>query len=809
MKTILLILGIIGLNMSFLAQNGAVYGKVIDPTENAPLEYSTIALKSTLDSTLVTGTITNSEGEFLMQKIPYGSYFLVIDFIGYESFTIEKIEINKDANSFDAGTVGLKTAGSLNELEVKVDKSLMENRIDKKVFNASESEVSAGGTGLDLMRTVPLITVDENDNIQLRGDANVTIFVDGRPSAIPVSQLLKQLPASSIDKIELITNPSAKYDPEGTSGIINIILKKEKMKGFNGTLTTSAGYGVFYKTNNSLTMNYRNSHFNISSSLGLSDQMMWFGGSLDRDVMINDSTWDRLRQTDYGERRNTGLSGNLGVDVFINDHNTIYGKYTIHHNQNDGERIVKYTNVDDLENDLTYSERNGVIDVPADDQVINFGWQRNFKKDGHHLDLDVNLNTYTSLADERLKQDYYDLGNIYYTKYQNTLSDDLYKTYLSKLDYVLPINDSTELEAGFHFTHRQAQVDFYSASGISSESLVPDTSIINNFNYLQDVYAPYITFSKQMKKLGFKVGLRAEQTNTNSYLITTNEKFNHDYFMLFPSFHLNYKFNETTELQLSYGKRINRPEHMQLNPFTNYSDPLVLETGNPFLLPEVIHVNELSFNKYWDKVNISASGYYRAINNLIRRNLDYDGVMSYITFQNLGSSHLTGGDLLITYSPFKGARIMSSTNIWNTSTKDPQFSNGNTINLRGLYSSLIISNKFGKDWSTQIWASVSPRQKVLQGYIIPNYGGGFSITKTILNQKGRLTLSVYDILKSRRFAFEANPQPDYTFYSYRRWESRSVYLSFTYSFGKMIQGKQKRTTKENGSSDDVSIPDMQ
>lgn len=791
-----------------LAQNGAIYGVVKD-MEDTPLEYATVALRLSNDSSLVTGTITNTSGEFLLEKIPFNDYYLVVDFIGFKSTIITGVSLSKENNSFNTSTVKLSTSEELSTLEVKSEKALMENHIDKKVFNAAQSEVSKGGTGIDLMRTVPLITVDENDNILLRGDANVTIFVDGRPSAISPSDLLKQIPASSIDKVELITNPSAKYDPEGTSGIINIILKKEKMVGFNGSLSSSFGYSKFYKTNNSLSLNYRNKKVNITSTLGMSDRKIWFGGTLDRDVMMNDSTWDRLRQSDYGERKNTGLNGTVGIDYFVNDQNTLYASYSINHGQNDGQRLVDYTNVDDYENAVGFSQRLGIIDMPSINQTLNLGWQKTFKKPDHTLDLDVNLSQYGSIADERLSHDFYLGDNIFATNYQNTLSKNGFDTYLAKLDYVLPINDSSSVEAGFHFTHRQSAIDFYSESGTDLQNMTEDLSISNDFTYVQDVYAPYLTASKRFGKLSVKAGVRGENTKTSAYLVNSDDRFTNNYLMFFPSAFLGYKFSETTEIQLSYGKRINRPDQHQLNPFTNYSDPLVLETGNPFLQPEVIHVNELNLVKYWDKFNINASAYYRSINNLIRRNLSYEGEQSLVSYANLGKSSLYGGDLILTYTPIKGIRIMSTTNLWNTVTDDAEFTSGGKINLTGLNTSLMISGRFGKGWSTQLWGSYSPRQKVLQGYIIPNYGGGFAVSKSVLKNKGRFTLSFIDILKTRRFGFEGNTLPDYTFNSNRSWESRSVYLSFNYSFGKMVQGKSKRATKDNNSSDDLSIPDMQ
>jgi outer membrane receptor protein involved in Fe transport len=807
MKALFIIIGLF-FGTSVIAQTGTVSGKVTDGKDQTVLEYATVALKKATDSSLVTGSITNSEGAFILNGVPFGEYLLEVDFIGYQS-QFFPVSLSAEQPIHEEASIQLNAGDELTTLEVKGEKSLMENHIDKKVFNASESEVSKGGTGIDLMRTVPLITVDENDNISLRGDANVTIFIDGRPSAIPASDLLRQIPASSIDKIELITNPSAKYDPEGTSGIINVILKKEKMVGFNGTFSTSFGYSRFHKTNNSLNLNYRNKKWNITSSIGLSDRKIWYGGSLERDVLLGDTLWDRLRQDDAGERANTGLSGSLGVDYFVNESNTFYINYSINHGQNDGTRNVDYTNINDNNETIAYSERLGIIDVPSDNHTLNLGWQKSFKNPSHTLDLDVNLSSYSSFADERLSQDFYENDLVYLTTLQNTLSDNRFDTYLGKLDYVLPITDSTLFEAGFHFTHRMGQIDFQSTSGLTQELMTTDTAINNNFKYTQDVYAPYFTLSHQFGKLSAKAGLRAEQTNTLSHLITTDEQFVNDYFMLFPSAFLGYKFNETTEIQLSYGKRINRPGQHELNPFSNYSDPLVLETGNPFLQPEVIHVNELSFSKYWDKVNVNVSAYYRLIDNLIRRNLDYEGSLSVVNYANLGSSTLAGSDLILTYTPFKGTRIMSTTNVWNTATDDPEFSDGETINLTGVTSSLLVSSQLKKGWSFQLWSSITPRMSVLQGSIIPNYGAGLAVGKRILKNKGRLTLSFIDVFKTRRFGFESTPLPDYTLNSYRNWESRSVYLSFSYSFGKVVQGKNKRATKDNDSSDELSIPDMQ
>lgn len=792
------------------AQVGSVVGKVIDEPTGHPLEYTTATLKSKVDSSLVTGCVADSNGSISLNSVPYGEYFLSLNFMGYKPMVIDSVELSNESPMVNLSAIYLKSDNSLEQVEIVTDKAVFENRIDKKVFNASESDVGKGGNGLDLMRNVPLVTVDQNDNILLRGDANVTIFIDGRPSAIPVSDLLKQIPGTSIDRIELITNPSAKYDPEGMSGIINVILKKEKMQGMNGSLSVSGGYSKFYKSNNSLTLNYRKDKLNISSRIGYSKRKIWFGGSLQRNVLLGDTLWDILEQEDYGERINGGLSGRIGVDYFLNDKNTLYLSASTNRGSNDGSRLVEYNNVDGDENLLSYSAREGNINAPNTSYDFNGGWQKTFNKPDHTLDIDLSVSTFDMLADERLRQDFYGGNNDFYlTQFQNTLAASKFNTYLGKVDYTLPITDSIQLESGFHYTHRYSDNDFFSESGLVDSELTEDTLISNNFTYLQATYAPYITLSKQFKKLGVKAGLRAEQTETSAEMVTTSESFSNDYFMLFPSVHLNYKLKNNSELQLSYSKRINRPQRGQLNPFTNYSDPLVLERGNPFLLPEVIHVNELSYLKYWKKLTLNASAYYRLITNLIRRNLSYEGTQSLVTYANLGKSSLAGGDLILTYKPLPGVRIMSTTNVWNTATEDTAFANGSKLNLTGVNSSLMASAQLKKGWSMQLWSSFSPRQKVLQGEIIANYGGGFAIAKSMLKNKGRLTVSFVDVFKTRRFGFEGTETDEYAFNSYRNWESRSVYVNFNYSFGKIVPSKSKRAGKNMDSSDDKEIPDMQ
>ena len=799
---------------SGLAQNGSISGNVVDATDGAGIEFATITLFSANDSSLVNGVVSDVEGRFKLEKLGFGNYYLRVRFIGYREQTIGEIALSPESSPLNLDQIQLKVSTQLDAVDVTANKSVFETKIDKKVFNADQSLVSKGGTGLDLLRQVPSITIDQNDNILLRGDGNVTILIDGRPSAMPVNELMKQLPASAIEKVEIITNPSAKYDPEGMSGIINIVLKKNKLEGFNGTLNASVGYGVFPKYRGSLALNYRKDKVNITGNYNYNYSKVWFGGDMRRDVLI-DSVWDILTTDDYGERISQSHYGSLGIDYFINDFNTFYASASYNESLTLGTRSVNYRNLDESLTIVDFSNRSGNISAPNTNMVLNTGWQKTFSKPDHTLDLDINYANSTLSTDERLRHSYFnlpdtvDLASSYLNLYQNTAENNDNSNLLSKLDYVLPISDSLTLEAGFHYTRRGADNSFYSESAVEDEGFLADVQLNNSFEYLQNVFATYATLGRQFKKIGIKVGVRAESTETGSALVNTGENFSNDYFKLFPSAHFSYKTNKNSEFQLSYSKRINRPEMFQLNPFTNYSDPFTLQTGNPFLKPEIIHVNEFSYLKFWKKFNLNAAVYYRLITDLIRRTLVYDGPYSAVTYTNLGQSSLSGGDLNLTFTPNRELRIMSSTSFWNTRTDDVDITGGTPQNFFGMNTVLQAFYQMKGGWSTQLWASYSPDMEVLQGIIAPNYGGGFAVQKSILKQRGTINLSVVDILKSRRFSFDSYDLENYSFGNTRRWESRSVYLTFTYGFGKMTQGKTKRQSRSTGISDDNDVPELQ
>lgn len=802
----LLIISLFTLIASTAMSQTMVAGQIKDGSSGEPLEYATVSVLKT-DSSLITGSVTDTNGVYRLTDIPAGQYILKMDFIGYNAKYVN-VEIGKGEPFKKMEPVILEVAeGVMDEVQITDNKMEMITRIDKKIFNVDKQIVATGGTGLDLLRTIPSIDVDAEDNISLRGDQSVRIMFDSRPSAMPAAQLLKQMPSSMIEKVEVITNPSAKYDPEGMSGIINIILKKDKKnKGFNGMVGGSFGYGKFPKANGNINLNYTTGKVKLYAAYNYSYMKFWFGGYNDR--YFSDY---QLRSEDEGYMAGHNHFGRLGADYFINDNHTIYVSGRLSARNGQQNQDYYYTSSVNAISDNFYRGTEGNLDNY--DLEVNGGWQAKFNKPDHTLDLDMTYSYSPSTNDRDINQyDYYNDAIQEFQKGQHTVDNNMRRQFYSRLDYVYPITDSMDLEAGFHTTISNRDDDFYSESRIDqNQGFMANDSLNNQFIYNQQVYALYTTFGHQVGKFGYKLGLRAEQTFTNSRLINTNEDFTNNYFALFPSAHFSYKPNQKNEIQLSYSRRINRPNTHFLNPFPDYSDPYTLQKGNPFLLPEFIHVSELAYILYTDKWTVNTTAYYRFLNNMTRRVLIQTDTVSVVSFENIATGHLTGAELIVNYSPWKWWRISLNGNLYYTIMGKQQFANEENYNFNTLGWMASLNNTFNFKWgmSVQLNTRYSAGQNVLQGYMYPRWNMDLAIQQKILKNRGTISLRFSDMFYTQQFTFASVDIANYSFETKRRWESRQIWVSFNYFFGKMMRGKQKRRLKDKDSGDDLDIPDMQ
>lgn len=792
------------------AGKGLIIGSVIDDKTKLPIEFATIAIFKSIDSTLVTGIVTDPKGQFKITEVPFGDFYAKVDFIGYSSKTITNISISKEKLKHAIPVVSLGYSSiAMKEFEMVAEKELVEVKIDKTVYNVSKDITSQGSDALDVLRNMPSVDVDVEDNISLRGDNSVRILIDGRPSNISPAELLKNLPASAIEKVEVITNPSAKNDPSGMSGIINIVLKKEKAQGFNGTASGSLGYSKTEKYNGSLSLNFRKNKWNIYGSAGFRGGSRERGGVTNREFLLIDSAYFQdLISSRIRESLSFSYSG--GVDYFLNKKNTLYASVNISNRGGDNNSNNSYDFLDNTRTIVNSSNRFSGGNSISTNTSYNAGWQKEFKKEGHTLDLDASYSTHNSDQSSNISERFFYPNDVEFgtPAKQNTIEEGKGKTLRTKLDYTLPINDSLELEMGLHFTSGALSSGFFSETLIdSSDIFLPDVNLNNDFDYNQQVTAFYTTLGKQFNKLGIKLGGRLENTMVNSELKTTKEVFKQDYISFFPSVHLSYQLVKSNKIQLSYSRRINRPSQWEVNPFASYSDPFNLRMGNPQLKPEYINVFEVAYLKQFKKLTLSSSVYYRQIMDKKTRSLSTDSTGILVSsYNNFGESTVVGTEVIARYRPTKKWRLSGTFNYFNTTFKDLNLAGDINSNTDGWSLQFSSSQSFKKGWAFQLNGRYSPKQKTLQGTKFPRYGLTVAVAKSILKRKGNISLKVRDVFKTQNYHFISTDLGNYSYESFSTWESQSVYLTFRYSFGTSKNGNQKRRSKNNNAGDNFSIP---
>lgn len=786
---------------------GSLSGLIIDSKSTKPVEFATVSLHKMKDSSLVTGTITDVTGNFKIQNIPFGFYFLRASFIGYEKTEIRNIKITPEKTSVNIPTINLKLSeGNLTEVVIEAEKAIVENHIDKKVYNTDKDLDSKGGTAVDVLRNIPSVDIEENDNVTLRGDGSVQVLIDGRPSSIPIAVLLKQINASDIEKVEIVTNPGAKYDPEGMSGIINIVLKKTKQKGFNGTVNVGYGQGILYNYNGGVALNWRREKFNISLNTSHNNNPHWNEGKNNRTTTFPDSTYQLITLSNgKWVRQNTNLK--TGIDYFINDKNTVYLNGSFGLGSTSSKSDNNYTHFGNDELFLTsqaISRGTGTMNNFS----LNTGWQSTLSKK-MILDFDVSYDRNNSLTNTQNIESKYNVNPLLDVNPidRKIRQDDYNDVLLSRLDFTYTLSDSMMIEFGARITINNENKDFLGTNyNYTTEDYLVDSSITNNFLYNQSVFATYATFSHKIKKFGYKAGLRAERTLTSSDLITSNEQFTNNYNNLFPSIHLSYTMSDNTEMQLSYSKRIKRPDSEEVNPFANFSDPYAIRIGNPFLRPENIDVVEFNLSQRIKKSwNFNGSVYFKLIQDQIRRFTRVENNLFIMSYSNLQDSKVGGIDASLSYRK-KSFSFMGSGNYWYSIINDSELIRANVPSY-GWSSNLMASYRFKNNLSMQTNFIYRGAMQMPQGFIRARYNLNMSVSKSFLNKTLQVSVGVRDIFRTMFFNISSNDIPNLDFNNYRYFDSRRVTFSASYNFGQMNQqAKQKRKLKSD--DDGNSMPDM-
>jgi outer membrane receptor protein involved in Fe transport len=641
------------------ANLGVIKGKVIEASSNQPIEYTNIVLYRLPDSSMVTGTISKNDGTFELTGINYGKYYLVVHFIGFNKIYIPNIILNRESFIYDVGTLSLTpSAVNIEDVQVVGDKPRIEYKIDKKVINVSQQLNASGGTAVDILENVPSVKVDEEGNVTLRGSSNFTVLIDGRPTFLKGTEALEQIPASAIENIEIITNPSAKYDPEGVAGIINIVMKKNALKGLNGIVNLSVGNYSRYRGN--LLLNYKTDKFKISGGLDAGKGGFQGQRNISRQTFVHDSiTYLDIETNNYFDRPSLNLKG--AVEYYLNPKTTLsldgdyglsarirnsYAKDKTSYSFND-QLLYKYT--EELTN------RTGRF------YDLNFNFHQMFEGTGHELLGSVNWSSGGS--DDNENHFYFDTNENYDT---TGLRPDMIKSLETdhsnelriKVDYTRPLNNG-KIETGAETQIENEQEDMIFQNYLSaSDSWINNPEYSNKRYFRQDIYSAYFTWSGNIKKLGYQLGVRGEYTFRDIRHDAAQNPFIIDTINIFPTLHLSYKINDNNQLMTSYTRRIQRPEGRMLEPFVSFRDAYNVMFGNPALKNEYVNSFELSYQKTFGASFVSLEGYYRITENKIDMYMSrYNDSIYGITFANLDKDYSLGVELMTNIVPARWLRI--------------------------------------------------------------------------------------------------------------------------------------------------------
>ena len=771
------------------AQNFYITGTLKDRSSSLPIEKATVELLTDSSGKLRSTVISDKAGQFRFTDLDTGRYILVISFAGYTPIN-RSIHLT---NSEDIGVVEmLQASKSLKEVVVTTRKTPMSATVDRKVYNVEQDILASSGSASDILKNVPSVEVDIEGQVSLRGAADVTILINGRPSAMMGSnraEVLQQLPANSIERIEVITNPSAKFKPDGSAGIINIVLKKNVKLGLNGSVNANAGTSNRY--NGGATLNYKQGKFSsfITGNVRQDERNRY--GTIDRQYL--DST-GKINSTyeEYRRSKSRPLSEfiNAGIAYTPDKKNEmgINGSY-LHRFQTRTDTINRefYGN-DGLPTSLFIRTRN----APATDIENNATayWQHNFAKEDHTLRIEA-----TTSMEKEDERNYYQNAFRYPsvdTTWDNVWVYQVQKDKQLTADYVLPLAGEAQLELGYMGSFLSHDILFYNElydKGLGE--FVMDSLTSSHFLYKENVHALYGLFKKSYNKFSFSAGLRAEQAYRTSDLITLDSVVKYNYFQLYPTIHLGYKVRNG-ELQLNYSKRVNRPDGDALNPFPEYIDPLNLSAGNPYLEPEYIHSLELGYQIKAGKYSIVPSIYYR---------YKYNGFTSVIkpvndsvllrTEENLASDQSAGLEVIFSARPFKFFNANLSSNIfYNTiNAENLGFSDKKSIFSMNMSANLNFS--FTK--TTMLQSSINYRSKrqTPQGIIYPSFVVNFGARQDLFKSKLSVTATLSDAFRTLR---QKNVLSSAELYqtAINTRDSRVFYIGLSYRFGFTPKKKEEK-----------------
>ena len=781
----------------------SIQGKVLDQITNQPIEYATITLLNAPDSSFVGGVATDSVGRFFLPVNKAGKYLLKSVYIGYKrSFRV--VEISEEQSNITLPDVLLKdNSTTTNEVVVEGEKDFVQNTIEKQIYNVDKLGTTKGGTAVDVLQNIPSVTMDQDGSPSMRG-TNVIVLIDGRPSGLSGqsrSAILDQIPASSIERIEVVSNPSARYDPDGMSGIINVVLKKNAQAGYNGNAALTVGDRDKYNFN--LNFNYKKNKLNWFANYSFNHSKYYGTGGSDRKVTFPADTLYYIRQ---GQNNDNIADVNMlktGIDYALNDKSSFSSTITFNSKK---QRLVNEvfdnTRLDSNEIITSYFDRttNRTIKSTGAEWANNYTY--NFARKGSFISADANV----SYNQDDIVYDIYQLPEVI-SNNQKLDGDTAYKSQmpekganymmLFQSDYSYPINDQNRIDAGVKTSVRNIDRDFIvNDFDFTTGLFSTNEKQSNHFVYNENIYSAYGIYNGKKGKWGYQAGARFEQTYTVSDQKTTGEQYRNDYFNVFPSAYLTFKPLVKSEWKATYSRRIVRPDIQNLNPFINYADRFTLRQGNPKINPEYVNSYELGHVLTLKTMSFATTAYYRKSTDLIwrYRNALPQGV-TVVSFQNISGSETMGLEAIHTWQILKWWSLNNSANVFSRQifTGDlpvTQTGKNESWNLK------VLSN-FKPFVGTTFTISYNYDSPIVipQGKIKSMQSMDVSGSRDILKKRASIAIRFSDIFNTRKFRLESDT-PQFTDTFFRKRESRNVFVTLTWRFGSAENAGRKAEKKK-------------
>lgn len=766
-----------------------------------PMPFVSIGLIRLGDSVVVSEAFTDTSGHFALSTSATGRFHVIAQHIGFHDHTSEVFDL-EGSTTIDIGIIVIRPREELlNEVIVTGEKPLLTSTMDRKVYNVGQDLLSSSGSASDVMSNIPSLTVDLDGNVSLRGSSNVTILIDGRPSPLMrrnPGAALQQIPASHIERIEIITNPSAKFRPDGTAGIINIVMKKGTGRGLSGTARMNVGNDLRHNAN--LNVNYRTRKVNLFGSYGYRlDHREWTSTEYREGLAIDSPTLSIFNSTTEGKYRPFSNTAQLGADFFLDSLNEFGISGSLFFMKLDRESS-SHTTFEEPPGQMAseFDQVNSVMES-ENEKELAVHFEHMFGDEDHTLAIEAAFVSLVEMEDFATTETYMQPSS-FVSRY-NTTSTLHERPWDVAADYVRPVGEEGELELGYEGEFINQRFDFTTEYFDESlQEFVRDSAKSSEFSWDQHIHAGYLTYGSAMEAFGFLVGLRAEQTRITSHLITLDSVVPNNYFKLYPTVHLSYELDDGKELGFSYSKRVHRLEGDEMNPFPVYADPRDIEAGNPHIKPEQIHSIELSCRQQNDRFTLMPSLYYRFLYDGFEEvSTLIDDTVVYTTFENVASRQAAGIELIFTTKLAKRVAVNLSLDGFY------QELNATNLGLSGNKSALSWAGKMNanvdltKTTVLQLNTRYRTAELTAQGEYPPFFVMSGGLRQQVLKRRGELTFTVSDIFNTMRWESTLTSPGELYQHTTRKRKSQIVYVGFAWRFGKAAPKKSEELKFDEGS----------